>query len=416
VKAEAATLIAVLSCCLLVLGTVGNSFCVVQFMDDKVNLDVYVLALDGVGASDVDNITRVVEGVKRAANSLNGTGFWYKYREAWPPDDRLKNASVCVNVVVLREWQAYRVLIETGFEFVFVNAHGETVPIPADYTRETWVDKIANAMLTRNVTWVHMASYPFYWTWQEGANEPTQWGEAGFSRLMSRIGKGNVTCWPPTGGDTEKVLFSPQAEDFLYEYSMWPLLRASADYVLCNRPLKGSEFGERLLLPLYQPYGGVRAGAIVAFTNSDKSANHGFYVHLGTSQTFDDSASPSSRDYMRGYVSVAAGILANVARKIAESWLHKAQIAVALAKQEGRTKGLSEATNYLEEARNLYESYKYGGSIIEQAYLAKNTAELASQPSLLEKTFPLIFVAGIVAVVICANFVWKRKTNNTHKG
>ena len=77
---------------------------------------------------------------------------------------------------VVTSWITYKNVIIYNAGVIIVNTHGQILPVPNGYTKEDWVDKISEAMLTRRVTWVHVAGYPFYYVKHEnGVSEI--WGE-----------------------------------------------------------------------------------------------------------------------------------------------------------------------------------------------------------------------------------------------
>lgn len=96
-------------------------------------------------------------------------------------------------------------MVEIGSNFILVNGHGVRVPIPDGYDTSDWAARIAEAMLYRNLTWVHVGGYPFYSYWLEGENKSREWGIEGFQQLMKHIGKGNITCKAPARAETVKV-------------------------------------------------------------------------------------------------------------------------------------------------------------------------------------------------------------------
>lgn len=174
---------------------------------------VYVVMLDGVDAHGVNNVSRAVKGV-----------------------------------------------LEVGSNIVIVNIHGETIPIPRGYSEEGWIDKIAEAMIYRNVTWVHTVGYPFYY-YQSQSGEWAEWGEEGFKRLMAHMGKENVTCHPPDD-EHNKVYLSLDTE-----YSImndWPGV-ALAFYAERGKPLNASMFRDCSLFPIWGTPDGYLTGAIIRF-------------------------------------------------------------------------------------------------------------------------------------------------------
>nr|NIU80645.1 hypothetical protein [Candidatus Bathyarchaeota archaeon]NIV67260.1 hypothetical protein [Candidatus Bathyarchaeota archaeon] len=293
-------------------------------------------------------------------------------------------------------------------EVVVVNAHGEIIPVPSSYSREGWTDKIAEAMLTRRVTWVHTAGYPFYHAWYEGAGdkETPAWGAAGFKRLMSAINLGDVTCWPP-GEETVKVDITRNAETNLLAGG-WPDLHRCF-FVERGRPLNGSHFQEYLALPLwgaeYYP------GAVIRYPSSNTS-NFGFYAHVGTNRTYDLDQVATDRDLFRGYAAAAAAIYTVGGRLAAEDSLAKAVKAITAAEEEGRTRGLEEARALLKEAWNEYYKPDYIGrtSADSLAHKAEEASEEAVKPSFLESYGPLTLGAVVAVIAGIVIVRWRRNS------
>lgn len=182
------------------------------------NVNVYVVCLEGVNGSGVGNVSRVVEGVFKASEVGRiryRTGEYEPIGMTFIPV--YGEVKVNVSVTVITDWMAYKILVEFGSNIILVNAHGETLPIPADYAKEEWLDEIAYAMLYRNVTWVHVAGYPFYHYFHQESGEGA-WDEEGFKLLMAHIGKNNATCWPPDypGAKTDLIRLDPSAESSIF--------------------------------------------------------------------------------------------------------------------------------------------------------------------------------------------------------
>lgn len=372
--------------------------------NEQLGLDVRVLALDGVAASDVDNISRVIEGVYDAVRLLNSTGFWYR---GTPDAFEKQNVSVVANYRVITNWQSYKGLMESGSGFVIVNAHGETVPVPAMYSAGSWVDVIAEAMLHRNVTWVHMAGYPFSRYAREGQSiEP--WGEDGFKRLMSHIGRPNATAWPTHNSENEKVLITTDAAVCLDNINKWSP-RLFAGCVSIGRPISSLEFEKLLVLQLYEDYGDCCVGGVVAFAEHEDDAVHGFYVHLGANETFSAYVNATDRDYSRGYVGTAAAIWAIFEKRVSEAKLQEAQHAIDLAKADGRIRGIIEAGDLLEEAKACFAAHRYW-SAMETAFLAAEAANNAVQLDWYEKNAVALTLIG-VAIACLVGGVWKMRVD-----
>jgi len=273
---------------------------------------VYIICLSGVGGWWVDNPSRVKDGATLALSpkeSINIPSVHPKYGKA-PPFYN-------VRYKVVTDWATYKNVIESYKEVMVLNTHGEILPIPSGYTEIQLVDKIADAMLHRRVSWVHIAGYPFYRVWHQGAGSSQEWpsgGPFGFKNLTSHINMPNVDCWP-SGSSTEPVRLNPTAEGQLQ--SGWGELH-HAFWVQLGRPLKSSDFKEYLIMPIHgsEP---CYTSAVIAFAKPGQRFNpsdqYGFgtYVHIGTDQTFEyDGVTPTDKDFYRGYVGAAAAVWAEM--------------------------------------------------------------------------------------------------------
>jgi hypothetical protein len=267
----------------------------------EVDVELYVVALNGVDG--FGNMTRTVEGFLSACpHDENRVTFLVD----WPI---LGEVKVNADVSVIRNWDEYRNVVETGSNIIIANAHGETLPVPAGYTRDGWVDKIADAMAYRNVTWVHTGGYPFFYVHEQDGGM-SEWREKGFQALMGHIGKSNVTCFPE-GSETLKVIMNEAAEYTLihgwYNITM-------AGKVELGRPLKGSDFKNYTILPIWGSEDTCMTGAVIAFVKPserklpEECRGFGAYIHIGTRKTFTRDLGETDGDYYRGYVGAAAAV------------------------------------------------------------------------------------------------------------
>ena len=271
---------------------------------------VYIICLSNVGGwsfpNKIINTQKVADGAIYALSPLEDLNVPYVH-----PKYGKEPPFYYVDYVVVTDWSFYKSIVESYNEVVILNTHGEILPIPSGYSAADWIDKIADAMLNRHVTWVHTAGYPFYYAWYQGASDKTLVGEDGFKRLMSHINKGDVTCWPPSGEDFELVrlnqyaggeLLSGGFSHLFYAYNVW-----------FGRPLKASDFNEYLIMPIHGG-GDYYVSAAISFAKPgqkfDPSQRKGFgaYIHVGTYQTFTDDGTPTNADYMRGYIGAAATV------------------------------------------------------------------------------------------------------------
>jgi hypothetical protein len=362
-----------------------------------VDVDVFVVCLEGVNSSGVKNMSDVVDGVREATIISAEDGIIW-YRSGFDDALTFHGVKVNVSIAVIRDWNTYRTLIEEGSNSIVVNAHGMTVPIPAGYSREQWVDQIASAMSDRNVTWVHVGWHPFYYTQQEGGVEEL-WGPDGFKVLMANIGKGNVDC-NPTQLETNPVQITDDADSTLL--GAW-LGFSNVAKVEHGRPLKASDFKNYTVMPLWGPEDETLTGAVIKFAPAfNATSSFGFYVHVGTNQTFtEDIELTTPCEHWRGYAGTAAAVWTVAMRKLAEERLPEAVQAVAEAETDGRTKGLDEALSLLREAESFYsgdnERYFHGyDATADLAIQAREAAERAVKPAFME-TYGLQ-IAALAAV------------------
>jgi len=214
-----------------------------------------------------------------------------------------------ISYEIVTSWSQYKTIIESYKESVVINTHGERTPIPSGYSRDEWADKIADAMLKRRVTWVHTAGYPFYFSWHQNSGLQ-EWNINGFQRLMSHINKGNMDCWSP---DSEKISLNTHAEATLMQG--WYEI-TDAFWVERGRPLKGSDFGNYTILPIWGTQDGYMTGAIIGFFKPgervmpEERYGFGAYIHIGTDKTYKSDGETLSDNpaYSRGYVGAAAAL------------------------------------------------------------------------------------------------------------
>jgi len=405
--------LAVLALCFSFLVIKGYSYLDITVIPvGEANVDVYVVALDGVGGYGVNDVSRVVEGVIDACQ-VNSSRYYtgntnpYTGEVYGPPSIVFVEIKINTTVTVVTAWDTYKHLVESGSNIIIVNAHGETVPVPLGYTKEGWVDEIAEAMLQRNVTWVHTAGYPFYYYYLQGVGNGT-WGEAGFQRLMSHIDLGNVTCHPKYA-ETDKIPMNTHAEDLSWG---WGLL-GNAIQVEHGRPLNCSDFKDYIVLPIWGTDYGYATGAVVRFSVSNQS-NPGIYVHIGTNQTFNSVDRPTEADYMRGYAGAAAAIWSSSHRVVSEKKCVDAEKAIVEAETEGRTKGLDIARQLLDDARQYYQLGKFMNAV-ERARYAQETANRSVRPSFTEAYGTYLAATLIAGVVVIASGLTVRWERNRKK-
>jgi hypothetical protein len=362
-----------------------------------VDVKLYVVALDGVDAGGVGNITRMVDGVLEAS--------YVNFTRQHVPDHGTTYAEIGINteVSLVQDWSEYKEIVETSSNVVIVNSHGETLPVPSGYTKEEWADKIAEAMAYRNVTWVHTAGYPLYYYCLEQGGEG-EWNERGFQRLMSHLGKGNVTCWPP-GRQSEKFRMHEDAEYNIMHG--WYDIALNAFRVECGRPLNASDFQDCRVAVIWGTEDQYMTGAILKFAEASDANGFGFYVHIGTYQTYTSDNVPTDADYTRGYVGAGAGIWACAWRFVDEEAISKAEAAIAKAESERRTNGIDEAKTLVQEAKSSVPSLK----AVLEANKAADLSNKASRPIIMELYALSLVVLGAASVATAIGLAMKNNRN-----
>lgn len=397
---------------LLILTLSRNSYSI-ELTDDGVNVAVYIIALENVGTSAVDNVSRVVEGVQWAIDRLLREGYKYWWSEEehlgtvnaggnytyWIGEEGRFGRNfaellfpVNVTLHIVSDWSSYRTLIETAQGSIIVNVHGETLPIPEGYTEEVWIETIAQAMLHQNLTWVHVGGYPFYYYWYESSGL-IEVGGQGFQELMGYISKGNVTCDSP----------SPSKKDDISFRACAPLFRGAwngGNYLTVTRnfPLKEADFEGLLAMNIWGAYT-YFPGAVIAFKEIENQSSFGFYVHIGTLKVIDSEGKLSDRDFWRAYVGSACGLWANIGRTVAEYKLAETEAVIAKAISEGRTEGLEDAEFLLYQAKLCYDGYLYTQGTISQTYNAIIKAENTQIPTYQPST-PLLLMTPIALGIV----------------
>jgi hypothetical protein len=381
---------------------------------EEVPVNIYIISLAGVSARGIENMTRVADGVSCASiygkvrywNGDWGLGgmFYYPIREEIPTK---------ISIVNVTEWSAYRILMEYVRNAIIVNTHGEILPVPVGYSREDWVDVLADAMLNRNVTWVHVGGHPLRYCWLQSSGEEL-WGDEGFERMMSWIGKSNVTCSPPN--DYKYAALDIDAnQNILVDYPH--LNDAYVVYWGCR--LNETVFKSNLVPPLIYTFTVNREILMPAMVtkfardNETESYNFGFYVHFAVGQTYDSWGEMSERDYYVGYAATAVATIAQVRKRVSIDNIRKTESLIAMAKNEGRTKGLEEATTLLEEAK-AYFNLNWYEHVLQSIIKANTAIEEAAYPSFLDSYGSLIGVICTIAVVITGGGFATKKRNNRH--
>ncbi len=281
-------------------------------------LHVYVLSLPDVGNYRLTNHSAIVEGAIEATQPIgqdyappdyrNQTDYFFVQMGSFYSEAELK---VNISCSVISDWSSYRDLVDSGSNVIIVNTHDEYLPVPAGYSREAWTDRIADFMLNRWGTWVHVAGYPFYRVrYENGTTE--QWGDKGFQQLMGHIGRANIVCGPPPGVDPAGGGYSYPWASFYGAYELsrnWALSDHgfALGFALRNdsrtsiTPFDG-------LFPSYVNDTVYYPGAIVRFGPTTNSSGFGSYVHLGSWQFEGTDGEGVSDEHFNGLLATAAAI------------------------------------------------------------------------------------------------------------
>lgn len=277
---------------------------------------VYIINLSGVGSSWVTNTNDAVEG---AIKALTVTDINYEFRNVplVHPKKGKEPPFIDMDYEVVSSWSTYKTVIESAENVIVVNTHGEVLPVPSGYlNKEDWADKIAEAMLNRQMTWVHIAGYPFYYVWLQEQSVMETWGEGGLQGVMAHINKPNVTIPLLSGSEPDYLTF--EASSNLKPLTVGWQSIVKADSVDRDRPLLESDFSGYEVLRLWGSstyYTGAVIGFVKPGERFDPQDRSGFgaFVHIGTKQTVDTEGHDTNPDIWRAYVGTAAALWTRMA-------------------------------------------------------------------------------------------------------
>jgi len=288
---------------------------------------VYIVCLSGVPGHWTDNPSRVKDGALEAC-MLKGDYIEGNLPRAHPKRGVNYPPYYDAKPIVVTGWSLYETIVTSFSGVILVNTHGEYLPVPGSYSKEQWVDKIAEAMLNRRLTWVHTGGYTFYRTWHQQSGEGGEWTEyvggrivgAGFRRLMTHINKTNVDLWPPAGYENALTAFSILYHNQIglsWVYDGTPV--TNFRYATLGRPLKFDDFKDYVMMPLYEYTHSATgksywAGAAIVFTKGGARYNvagrsgSGAYVHIGSRYLYDGNGTLLDSDFGRGFIGTAAAL------------------------------------------------------------------------------------------------------------
>jgi len=273
---------------------------------------VYVINLSGVPGSWVGDPSRAKDGAVDAC-ILRGTHIQGNSPRAHPKENVDYPPYYDAAPAVVTSWNLYRGIFEGFSGVVVVNTHGEYLPVPSGYTREQWVDKIAQAMLNRRLTWVHVGGYTFFRVWYEQTGTWEEWGAAGFQYFMNYINKGSVDLWPSpySENDITTSLLSGSNQIGINWEDGYGRLVGNYDEATLGRPLKINDFKDYLIMPMFK-FAEKLAAAVIVFAKAGARYTGdygvGTYVHIGVGNLYDMNHNPIDADYGRGFIGTAAAL------------------------------------------------------------------------------------------------------------
>lgn len=380
--------------------------------DQPLSLDVYILSLEGVGNYRAVNHSAVVDGALQACgfNDMTVQLDW----------EVVAKANMSLRFHMVSSWDAYAMLVEWGSNVIIVNTHDEYLPVPSGYAEEKWVDKIADFMLNRWGTWVHTGGYPLYRVWHENGTVEER-GESMFQRLMSHVGKENITCNPPQTDDvaTYNVYVLPDRWQ-VYSRSFASFSESNIGYPIDIdnfESRKNNEFTFPDIINSIYDYARYKPAATIFF-RSNQTESFGIYVHFSPWEFYGSGWTPDRnvQDAFMGCVSTAAAVWADIGIAIKRiyglDFGEGAYYMIDKAKSAGRTVGLDVAEDFLNKALDAFQSGRYKLAI-SYAEEAKAAAENATAPNYTPQA-----VVGTLATVASAGvgvYYYKNNKKNSRK-
>ncbi len=361
--------------------------------DNVFPLNVYVVSLPDVGNYRVANHSDVVEGVRQAVVICPGDSQ-IKELHIEIGHQLYMKLNVNVSCTMVEDWGAYKTLVESANNSLIVNTHDEYLPVPESYTKEEWTEKVADFMLNRWGTWVHAGGYPFYRVWhQNGTTE--EWGDSGFKRLMSHIGKGNVTCYPredidPDDPDssnrqTRTTFFGPWYWYFEMDGHYDDGTLNEFCYANPGYPVKTNELDVTHQVYVWAENGKdyrYTSGAAIRFSPNASSFNFGRYIHLSSWKFWGAHNDMKPSSFSVGFISTAVAIEEEyyfVSARFYGNLGYSASEAILKAEKEGRIIGLAEAETLFRDGLDAFAAgnYKLAAAYANQAKITADRARIA---------------------------------------
>ncbi|MGD0494817.1 MAG: hypothetical protein ABSB28_02100 [Candidatus Bathyarchaeia archaeon] len=380
-------------------------------------LTVYIVSLPDVGNVVLTNHSAILDGVLRAvqihpSNSSVQELVLLLGEVGLGVGEGLKAAlNVSVSYVLVQDWATYKTILEQGNDTIIVNTHDQYLPVPDGYTKEQWVGEIADFMLNRWGTWVHIGGYPFYNVWyQNGTTE--QWGPAGYSRMMSHIGEPNATCYPAETYATSTDPAQLREKTYLMKSleGSWDFFPAGCGEADVGYPVKFADFNDSRFDGSMFGYA-VDGHAAEAFAQSASSFNFGVYVHLGTSTFYGDTGLKTKPDFPAGFIPTATAISVEyrLINMLYGSQGNSASEQIQKAINEGRTFGLDTATELFQKAQDCYAAGEY-----KMAWSYASEAASAAASSSKGSIMPLAFVG--VSLILTGVVIVTAEAYRKHNG
>lgn len=373
---------------------------------------LYIVDLDGVGGVRAANHSAVVDGATQATfiNMRHKLSFPVYISDRAIPDYDV-NVYVNVSYEVVRDWPAYRQIVEKANNTIIVNTHDKILPVPEGYTKEKWIAVIADFMLNRWGTWVHTGGLPFHVVRYE--NGTTKEWNQGFQQLLENANL-NITIQNPP---KENLLidFGRDADSYLGQWGV------KIDYEFGNHSISLSNFFEvstencycikrtsqdslKLLLEIYAlPQ--TENGALnwynpsVAIELSNSTDRYGVFVYMSP-WTFYDVASNMFTD------NHANGIAMGAIPTAAAIWCEAGYAAKNIVEANAATQ---KDENMLQKA---VEMFNFGN--FKQAIIFAEKAKTAT-PSQLNVLLICIPIA-ITAFIITTTAIHYCNSKNERKG
>ena len=350
---------------------------------------VYVVDLDGVGGFRAANHSEVIRGVFNISLGYDGSY------------DLNSKTYVFINVSyqMVKDWQTYRYIVENENNCIIVNTHDEILPVPNGYSKEEWIDKIADFILNRWGTWVHTGGLAFHIIqYQNGTRQ--EWME-GLKQLMKKANI-DITLKHPTAHnplihmstsalDEFNVIESDRRAHILRDFAQAEVEKFDVDYCIYvgeESQSTGLTPFDVLMLDVYATFS-LEYILSAAFKLSNSPDQYGVFVYSSPWIFYD-----SNGDLMKSVdCSLAMGAIPMAAALWAEA-VYPAQKIMQAEKSEHKNEEL------LQKAKNLYIEGKYKQAAVE----AEKAMKVQDIP-----IAAILALTTTFAVIVAAVLIQKRR-------